>query len=156
MKHNDNLFSTIALQYMGGIAGIVFVIGLISAAYPSADGALTALTTSFCFDILSIQKNTKLNERSKTLIRYAVHISFSLLLLLVIVIFKQVNDDAVVLKLFKVAGYTYGPLLGLYAFGLFTSRIVFDKWVPLICLSSPVICYVINDHSKEWLKDRKS
>src|ERR1051325_6713844 len=117
MKHNDNLFSTIALQYMGGIAGIVFVIGLISAAYPSAHGALTALTTSFCFYILSIQKNTKLNERSKTLIRYAVHISFSLLLLLVIVIFKQVNDDAVVLKLFKVAGYTYGPLLGLYAFG---------------------------------------
>lgn len=155
LKHTDNLFPELALHYMGPIAGIVFVIGLISAAYPSADGALTALTTSFCFDVLNIKNKTDWDERKQKNVRYLVHISFAVLLLAVIVVFKEINDEAVILKLFKVAGYTYGPLLGLYSFGIFTKRMVLDKWVPLVCLASPIICYVLNDHSVQWFNGYK-
>jgi Na+/proline symporter len=155
MKHTDNLFPTVALGYMGQLAGVVFIIGLISAAYPSADGALTALTTSFCFDMLGLNKRTDIDDRRKKQIRYYVHFGFAFVLLLVIVLFKKINDDAVVLKLFKFAGYTYGPLLGLYAFGLFSKKQVLDKIVPLVCISSPIICYVISENSELWLNGYK-
>ena len=147
-KKSDDIFPMIALNYLGPISGIVFIIGLISAAYPSADGALTALTTSFCIDILGIQENQKLTEAKRKNIRHAVHVGFALLLLLVIVVFRMINNDAVVNMVFKVANYTYGPLLGLFAFGLFNKQSLRDKWVPLACLAAPLLCYLISENSK--------
>ena len=129
------------------MAGLVFLIGLISAAYPSADGALTSLTTSFSIDFLGINKRTDLNERNKKQVRQMVHIAFAVILLLVIVLFRAINDHAVIKKLFTIAGYTYGPLLGLYSFGLFTKFAVRDRWVPFISLVSPLICYFLSFYS---------
>ncbi len=148
---SDNLFPVIALNHLGSIAGLVFIIGLISAAYPSADGALTSLTTSVCIDFIKLDKRENITESQKKRIRYAVHISFALILLMVIIIFQLINNKAVIDKLFTVAGYTYGPLLGLYAFGLFTKFNIKDKLVPLICIISPIICYILSENSVKWL-----
>ncbi len=153
--NSDELFPTLAINYLGKFAGIVFIIGLISAAYPSADGALTSLTTSFCVDILGINRNENLSEKKRIRMRHMVHIGFALLLFGVIVLFKSINDQAVVGKLFTVAGYTYGPLLGLYAFGLFTKHAVKDKLVPIVCILSPVLCYIINNNSQQWFNGYK-
>jgi solute:Na+ symporter, SSS family len=154
IKHNitlpdrsDDLFPFIAINHLGPLAGLVFIIGLISAAYPSADGALTSLTTSFSIDFLGLNKNVKLNEEQKRRIRYVVHISFAIILLLVIIIFRAINDRAVIDKLFTVAGYTYGPLLGLYSFGLFTKLQIKDKYVPIVAILSPIICYFLAENS---------
>ncbi|MDD5508441.1 MAG: sodium:solute symporter [Bacteroidales bacterium] len=152
---SDDLFPTIAIHHLGPVAGLVFVIGLISAAYPSADGALTSLTTSFSIDFLGLPGNNRLTEKQKEKVRYMVHFCFALLLLLVIVVFRAINDRAVIDKLFTIAGYTYGPLLGLFAFGLFTRYSVRDRWVPWIALASPVICYVLSTHSVEWFSGYK-
>jgi Na+/proline symporter len=143
----DELFPVIAITHLGPVAGLIFLIGLISAAYPSADGALTSLTTSFSIDFLNLNKRTNLDEHQKKRYRQMVHIAFAAVLLMVIVLFRAINDRAVIDKLFTVAGYTYGPLLGLYAFGLFTNFQVRDRWVPLIALISPVICYVLSEFS---------
>ncbi|HRG37993.1 MAG TPA: sodium:solute symporter [Bacteroidia bacterium] len=148
---SDAVFPTIALHHFGTISGVFFIIGLISAAYPSADGALTALTSVFCIDFLGLKDNTEKTEEEKKRIRYIVHFSFAAILLLVIVIFKLVNDDAVINKLFTWATYTYGPLLGLYSYGLFTKRAVNDKLVPWVCVLSPVICVLLNSYSTELL-----
>ncbi|MEI7663172.1 MAG: sodium:solute symporter [Bacteroidota bacterium] len=143
----DDLFPVIAISHLGPVAGLVFLIGLISAAYPSADGALTSLTTSFSIDFLGINKKNGLTEHEKKRIRQRVHIVFAMILLVVIVLFRAINDRAVIDKLFTVAGYTYGPLLGLFSFGLFTKFEVNDRWVPLIALLSPVICYFLSEYS---------
>jgi len=144
----DELFPTIALQYLGPVAGITFIIGLIAAAYSSADSALTALTTSFSVDILDIRKK-ELPEKQKTRIRYLVHIGISLLVLIVIVIFNAINDRSVISSLFTIAGYTYGPLLGMYAFGLATRYKVRDQYVPLVAVLSPAICYLLSIYDKD-------
>jgi Na+/proline symporter len=149
----DDLFPMVAINYLGPVAGIVFIIGLISAAYPSADGALTSLTTSFSIDFLGLSKNDKLTEKQKEKTRYLVHAGFAFLLLFVIVVFRAINDRAVIDKLFTIAGYTYGPLLGLYAFGLFTRWKVKDKWVPLIALLSPVMCYFLSIYDQVLLNN---
>jgi Na+/proline symporter len=150
LASTDDIFPTITLNYLGPLAGLVFFIGLISAAFPSADGALTALTTSFCIDFLGVNKRKSLDEKSKTRIRYRVHIGFALIMLAVILIFKSFYDKALIDKLFTIAGYTYGPLLGLYSFGLFTKWQVKDKWVPLVAIISPIICYILSDNSAAW------
>ena len=150
-ERSDDLFPVIALQHLNPIAGIAFMIGLISAAYPSADGALTSLTTSFSIDFLGLNKNPKLSEKQKERIRMLVHVCFAILLLVVIVVFRAINDRAVIDKLFTVAGYTYGPLLGLYAFGLFSKRGVNDRAVPWIALASPVLCYFLSHFSEQIL-----
>jgi len=152
-ERSDDLFPMIAINHLGPIAGLVFIIGLISAAYPSADGALTSLTTSFSIDILGLNKNAKLSEKQKERSRYWVHAGFALLLLGVIVVFRAINDRAVIDKLFTIAGYTYGPLLGLYAFGLFTRWKVKDKWVPLVALISPVMCYILSVYDQVLLNN---
>ena len=144
---SDELFPVIAVNHLGPVAGMVFLIGLISAAYPSADGALTSLTTSFSIDFLGLSRRTDLTENQKKHIRQRVHVVFAVILLTVIVLFRAINDRAVIDKLFTVAGYTYGPLLGLYSFGLFTKYSVHDRWVPLIALLSPVICYFLSAYS---------
>ena len=146
VANTDDLFPTIAIHHMAPIAGIIFIIGLISAAYPSADGALTSLTTSFCIDILGLNKFT-FSEDKKTKIRYLVHLSFALILMLSIFIIRSINDEAIIQTLYKIAGYTYGPLLGLYSFGMFTKWQVKDKWIPLVAIASPLLCYVLSAYS---------
>jgi Na+/proline symporter len=147
-KTTDDLYPLLALKYFSPAVGIIFLIGLISAAFPSADGALTSLTTSFSVDFLGLNKR-KLEEKQIRNTRYKVHLSFALLLLIIIVVFRAINDQAVISKLLTVAGYTYGPLLGLYSFGLFTKRPVFDKIVPIIAIMSPAICYLLSTFSKQ-------
>jgi Na+/proline symporter len=146
-SRTDDLFPMIAIEHLGPLAGIVFLIGLISAAYPSADGALTSLTTSFSIDFLRLDKRNDLSETRKKNVRQVVHIAFAFVLLGVIILFRAINDRAVIDKLFTIAGYTYGPLLGLYVFGLFTKHPVRDRWVPMVAIISPVICYILSINS---------
>ena len=143
----DDLFPKIAIQYLGPVAGIIFLIGLISAAYPSADGALTSLTTSFCIDFLGFNRRDNMTDLQKRSLRYKVHLSIALVFLVVIIVFRSINDKAIIDKLFTIAGYTYGPLLGFFSFGLFTKWQVKDKWVPFIAIASPVLCYFLSDYS---------
>ncbi len=162
----DQLFPTIALQYLSPAVGIFFVLGLIAAAYSSADSALTSLTTSFCVDFLGFEKEEKDVEtdggatvldkpKKKVLIhtkdrkqtRFLVHISFSALLFLVIMAFWFVNDDAVITQVFLAAGFTYGPLLGLFAFGILTKRKIKDHLVLGICLAAPILSFFLNKYS---------
>ncbi len=144
----DKLFPAVALSgELGLVVAVLFIIGLIAAAYSSADSALAALTTSFCVDILGT--NRMASERA-TAIRKQVHIGFSVVLLVVIILFKYTIDESVIKELFVAAGYTYGPLLGLYAFGLFTRWQVRDKWVPVVAIVAPVISYILKDNSEAW------
>ncbi|WP_282073418.1 sodium:solute symporter [Polaribacter atrinae] len=149
--HKDQLFPLIATQGTLGLAtALFFLLGLIAAAYSSADSALTSLTTSFSIDILEIDKKKDKNEQEK--IRKRIHIIFSLILIATILIFKYfIADESVIAKIFTFAGYTYGPLLGLYAFGMFTKMNVKDKIVPLICLIAPILTLIISYYSKEKL-----
>jgi len=146
---SDILFATVSIHFLGAFAGIVFLIGLIAAAFSSADGALTALTTSFCIDIVGLEKRA-LAARQKYRIRHVVHFAFAMLFLLLIMQFRQLDDKAVIDRFFTIAGYTYGPLLGLYSFGLFTRWRVRDRAVPFIAVVSPVIVYILDNNSEEW------
>lgn len=142
--HKDELFPIIATKGNLGLAtAIFFLLGLIAAAYSSADSALTSLTTSFSIDILEINKKKDQQAQEKT--RKKIHVLFSLILIATILIFKYfIADESVIAKIFTFANYTYGPLLGLYAFGLFTKYQLKDKWVPLVCVFSPIATYVLN------------
>ena len=150
VARTDYLFPEIALKYLGIVPAIVFLLGLTAATFATTDSALTALTTSFCVDFLGMDKIE--NNNSNTIkTRHFVHIGFSFLLFLVIIIFNVFNDQSVVKMIFKVASYTYGPLLGLYSFGLFVKKkTVRDQLVPLICIASPVLTFVLNENSKNW------
>ena len=142
----DRLYPMLALRYFSPITAATFLLGIIAAAYSSADSALTALTTSFCVDILGLDKGGKAGSKQT---RLYVHIGFSVLLLLVILAFNLLNDKSVINQLFKVAGYTYGPLLGLFAFGYFTKFKIHDKLAPIICLMSPVLSFYLDVNSKQ-------
>ncbi|MDA9555367.1 sodium:solute symporter [Pelobium sp.] len=149
----DFLFPEIALNHLALIPGIVFMLGLTAATFATTDSALTALTTSFCVDFLGFDKKADVNSSKSIKIRHWVHIGFSVLMLLTVILFNEVNNKAVVSAIFTVASYTYGPLLGLYAFGLFMKkRGVHDHLVPFICILSPAICYFLNEHSATLLK----
>jgi Na+/proline symporter len=137
----DDLYPMLALKHFDVLAGIVFLLGITAAAYSSADSALTALTTSFCVDFLNFEKEGHPGQKRTRMI---VHVGFSLLIFLVIIIFKTINNSAVISAVFTAAGYTYGPLLGLYSFGLFTKRTVRDKLVLPLCILAPVVSYVID------------
>jgi Na+/proline symporter len=143
--NTDKLFPELALHHFGTFAGIVFILGIIAAAFSSADSTLTALTTTFMVDILGIDvtKDSKQTQKKKMI----VHLCFSILTFLALLIFKWINDDSVINAVFRIAGYTYGPLLGLFAFGLFTRRRAIDKVVPAIAVLSPVLTYFINAYS---------
>ena len=137
----DQIYPFIALNYLGKAAAFFFVFGLISAGFSSADGTFTALTTSFCLDILNIQKFTK-DERLQIRIRKGVHILMSILFLGVIIVFSNYHNEALIRTIFKIAGYTYGPILGLFAFGMFTKRaIVKAKLIPVMAILTPSIVY---------------
>lgn len=146
----DHLYPEIALNHLNVIPGIIFMLGLTAATFATTDSALTALTTSFCVDFLHFDKKENQNDPKLVNQRHYVHVGFSLLMVLVIMVFKVINDDSVVNAIFKAAGYTYGPLVGLFGFGMLTRRAVYDKLVPYICLLSPVLCYIIDQHSVKW------
>jgi Na+/proline symporter len=146
----DQLYPLIAIKHLSPVIGITFILGLIAAAYSSADSALTALTTAFCVDFLNFEKSDQTEaEQKKT--RLKVHIGFSTLLFLLILVFNMVSNDAVISQVFTAAGYTYGPILGLYAFGIFTKLKIKDQYVIPICLASPIISYFVNAYSADLL-----
>ncbi len=145
---SDALFPLLATEHFSAFAGIVFVLGIIAAAYSSVDSTLTALTTSFCYDFLQIERNYAPERR--LFIRKLVHIGFTFLMFLLILAFYWLNDQSVINSVFILAGYTYGPLLGLYSFGLFTTHQVKDRWVPWVAVLAPVITYVITSNSQAW------
>jgi Na+/proline symporter len=145
----DNLFPSIALNHMPQAFGIIFIIGLISALFPSADGAITALTSSFCIDILGIQRDNTTSEESKKRKRQIVHLSFAVVFLIMVLIFKWIDSSSMIDIILKIAAYTYGPLLGLFAFGMLTKRGVYDTWVPFICIASPIICFFLDKYQKQ-------
>ena len=148
--HKDDLFPILAKNHLGFGVFVFFILGLIAAAYSSADSALTALTTSFSIDIINIEK--KYNEKEQIRVRKRIHILISLFIIFVIIAFKYlIKDESVIAKLFVFAGYTYGPLLGLYAFGLFTKWHVKDKLVPIVAVLSPILSYIISVNSSKWL-----
>ena len=151
LKTPDHLFPEIALNHLNIVPAIVFMLGLTAATFATTDSALTALTTSFCVDFLGFDKETTQTEASLVRTRHLVHLAFSVLMLLVILGFKVINDDSVVNAIFKAAGYTYGPLLGLFAFGMSTRRAVTDKLVPIICLISPIITFILDKNSQDWI-----
>lgn len=146
---NDKIFPSVAFS-LSTFTSIVFMIGLIAAGYSSADGTLTALTTTVCFDFLHFDKNDKLSDNEKIRYRKMIHIGFAFLYLLVIILFRPFHNESLIDKIFDIAGYTYGPLLGLFTFGLFVkNRKPNDKFVPYIAISSPIISYLLNLYSKE-------
>lgn len=137
----DYIFPMVALRQLPAIVGIIFLIGLIAAAYSSADSALTALTTSFCIDFLGYDPKSLPQS-----VRIGVHVGISIVLLGLILLMEAWGNQAVIGRIFTAATYTYGPLLGLFTFGIFTKRIVFDKWVPLVCIVAPVLCYLLKTY----------
>jgi Na+/proline symporter len=146
----DHLFPMLALQHLGTFAAIAFIVGLTAATFSSADSVLTTLTTSFCIDFLGIDRPGKYSDQRKTQLRHITHIVFAFVLLAVILVLWALSNEAVINIVFITAGYTYGPLLGLFAFGLFFKTRVRDGWVPLICCLSPLLCCWISANSKKW------
>jgi Na+/proline symporter len=148
-EKSDSIFAAVA-QNIGSATWIIFIIGLVAAGYSSADGTLTSLTTTFCFDILQFDKKPDYDEQKKTKIRKRTHIVFAAIYFLIIIVFKPFHTDSLIKMLFDIAGYTYGPLLGLFSFGLFIKkRNPNDKVVPFIAILSPVISYLLNIYSDE-------
>lgn len=146
---SDEFFPMMALYHLGPVVAVLFFVGLIASTYSSADSALTALTTSICVDFLNIEKKENTAQLDKR-IRSIVHISISIVLFLIILLFYYINNTAVVNLVFKLAGLTYGPLLGLFAFGIFTRRIPTGKWVPFICIVCPLVTWWA-DINSDWL-----
>jgi Na+/proline symporter len=146
----DKLFPTIVLTYMPPFVGVIFIIALISALFPSADGAITALTSSFCIDILSINRNSNLSDEKRKWIRHLVHLSFAFIFLLFVMIYKWIDNASMIGVILKIAAYTYGPLLGLFSFGILTHNQIKDKFVPFICVTSPILCYILDSYQKKW------
>ncbi|HMH20531.1 MAG TPA: sodium:solute symporter [Puia sp.] len=147
----DDLFPTMALHFLPKAVSIIFIIGLISALFPSADGALTALTSSFCIDLLDLKNKPGLDERQKRKTRLVVHTSFAILFMICILIFKWIDNKSIINVILDLATYTYGPLLGLFGFGILTKRYLPDNWrITAVCLLAPTLCYFISRNSGQW------
>lgn len=142
----DKVFPNLALNHLGLFAGLFFIIGLTAATFSSADSVLTTLTTSTYFDILEYDKNTNLTEQQKSKRRTIIHIGFAIVLWIVIIAFDLLNQKAIIDTVLMLAGYTYGPLLGLFAIGLFTKQNLNDKLVPIICIVAPIITYILANY----------
>ena len=148
----DDLFPIIALKSgLPFIITVCFMIGLVSALFPSADGALTALTSSFCIDILGIKNRKDWDEQKQKRVRLIVHNTFAVVFLGCVFFFREVDNGSIIVVLLKVAGYTYGPLLALFAFGIFTKRNVNNNLVPFICIVAPVLCYFLKEYDTKIL-----
>jgi len=148
----DDIFPSVALGgYLAPAIGVIFIIGLVSALFPSADGALTAMTSSFCIDILGMQKDAISTDKAKKKTRLTVHLSFTVLFFLCVLIFKWIDDKSIIDVILKLAGYTYGPLLGLFTFGIFTKRVLNDQRSLWVCLASPIIIFLLDlINNAEW------
>ncbi len=144
----DQLFPDIALNHMPPFISIIFIIALISALFPSADGAMTALTSSLCIDIFGMRDKTHWDDGKKEKFRKNVHLLVALAFLVMVIIFKIINDNSMIGLILKLAGFTYGPLLGLFAFGIFTKYKVKDNLVPFICIIAPVISFFIDKYQE--------
>lgn len=143
----DELYPRLAFNDLGAFVGIMFLLGIIASSYASADSALAGLTTSFCIDFLNFKNKP---EKVKQQQKFVVHLAFSALFLIIILIFKEVNEKSVIDAVLNVAGYTYGPLLGLFSFGLFTKRKLGGWWVPVVCAIAPLLSFLISSQSAMW------
>jgi len=152
----DDLFPSIALgNYLSVAIGVIFIIGLISALFPSADGALTALTSSFCIDIIGLKRRNDLDEKSKRTMRLTVHLTFAIVFFLCVMLFKWIDDKSIIDVILKVAGYTYGPLLGLFAFGILTKRQINDRLSIYVCIAAPLLVVGIDlINNAEWFVNK--
>lgn len=151
----DKVFPFLALNHLGASAALVFIIGLTAATFNSADSVLTTLTTSFCIDFLRIDDACEYTEKKKKNIRHLVHFGFAILLLITIIISGSMAKTNVLDTIFKVAAYTYGPLLGLFVFGLFTKKSLKDNWVPIICIVPPILSWLLAENSVQLLNGYK-
>lgn len=146
----DKMFPSIALGFLPSAIGVIFIIALISALFPSADGALTALTSSFCIDLLGLRLRSDLDEKGKKRIRLTVHLTFAVVFLVCVMGFHFLNNNSIIDIILDLAGYTYGPLLGLFAFGIFTKRALPNSLViTAICLVAPALSYLLAQHAKD-------
>lgn len=148
----DALFPVVALQHMPPGLSVIFIIALISAMFPSADGAITALTSSTCIDLLGMNRRDDWDQKRKSQIRKIVHLTFALVFLVFVMVFEWINNPTMINLILKVAGYTYGPLLGLFAFGILTKRQVNDKYVLIAALISPLLCLLL-DYNQQYIFD---
>ncbi|WP_262915127.1 sodium:solute symporter family transporter [Niabella ginsengisoli] len=139
----DQLFPEVAVQHMPPFISIIFIIALISALFPSADGAMTALTSSFCIDIAGLNRRDDMTEQQKKRFRQKIHLLVAFLFLLLVIMFHIINNNSMIGIILKLAAYTYGPLLGLFAFGIFVKRRPDDKLVPYVCFIAPIICFLL-------------
>lgn len=144
----DDLYPMLALNHFGAFAGISFLLGIIASSYASADSALASLTTSFCIDFLDFKNK---DEATKKRQKFAVHLSFSLIFLVIIIVFRELNNKDVISQVLSLATYTYGPLLGLFSFGVLSKRKLKDRYAPFVCIASPLLTMLITSNSEAWL-----
>jgi len=145
-EKSDDLYPLLALKYFNPVIGIIFLLGISAAAYSSADSALTGLTTSFCVDFLNFEKK----QHTSTVVRSLVHLGFSLLIYIIILLFRWLNNESVVNAFIRFSGFVYGPLLGLFMFGMFTKIKVRDAFIPFICIAAPILSVVLYFYSETW------
>ena len=139
----DKIFPAVVMGHLPATLQIIFLIALISALFPSADGAITALTSTFCIDLLGLKRRTDLSEAQKVAWRHRVHLGFAFLFLALVMVFKWADNPSMIIVILKLAAYTYGPLLGLFAFGILTTRVLEQRWVPLVAVGAPVVCAIL-------------
>lgn len=144
---SDQILTVFATQYLGNTVLVLFIVGMIAAAFSSADSAMTSITTSFSVDILEVNKKT---EKEAVKIRKQIHIFTALIFIVIVILFKEINNKSIIDTIYTIVGYTYGPLLGMYAYGLFTKKNVNDKLIPYISIAAPVLCYLLNVISKKY------
>lgn len=149
----DKIFPELAVQHMPAAISIIFIIALISALFPSADGAMTALTSSFCIDIYGLKRRPDMSEKEQKRFRQKVHLTVAALFFILVMVFYWINDNSMIGLILKIAGYTYGPLLGLFSFGIFTKRRPADNLVPIICFAAPIICFIIDWNQRNIFGD---
>jgi len=147
----DKIFPAVVMGHLPGAVQIVFLIALISALFPSADGAITALTSTFCIDILGVQRRADLTEAARVRLRRRVHLGFALLFLAMVLLFRLADSPSMIGVILKLAGYTYGPLLGLFAFGMMTTRTLNDRLVPVVTIGAPILCALLEYHQQALL-----
>ena len=147
----DKIFPAVVMGHLPAAVQIVFLVALVSALFPSADGAITALTSTFCIDILGIQRRDDLSEGARVRLRRHVHLAFAVLFLAMVLVFKWVDNPSMIVVILKLASYTYGPLLGLFAFGMMTTRTLQDRLVPVVTVGAPILCALLEHHQHALL-----
>ena len=147
----DKIFPAVVMGHLPASVQIIFLVALISALFPSADGAITALTSTFCIDILGIRRRADLTESARMRLRRHVHLAFAFLFLAMVLVFKWVDNPSMIVVILKLAGYTYGPLLGLFAFGMMTTRTLNDRLVPVVTIGAPILCALLEYHQHALL-----